>query len=85
MKVIYTRYTTDLYHVLFIYREKVTLYDAFQHLEHLCLVFECLSMNLYQYLKKTVRIHNNSEGGFHGVSLNLVKIFARQLLMVSAV
>jgi hypothetical protein len=42
-------------------------------------------MNLYQYLKKTGRIHNNSEEGFNGVSLNLVKIFARQLLMVCAI
>jgi dual specificity tyrosine-phosphorylation-regulated kinase 1 len=38
---------------------------------HLCLVFEVLSLNLYDLLKNT---------NFHGVSLNLVRKFTQQIL-----
>lgn len=59
----------------------VMLYDVFEHLGHLCLVLEYLSMNFYQYLKKTRHPNNiNRDEGFYGVSLNLTKLFAKQLL-----
>ena len=41
------------------------------HHKHQCLVFEMLSYNLYELLKNT---------RFRGVSLNLIKKFARQIL-----
>lgn len=47
------------------------LHDSFVHKNHLCLVFELLSNNLYELLK-----HNK----FHGLSMNLIKNFSRQLL-----
>lgn len=47
------------------------LKDKFVHKEHLCLVFELLSMNLYEIIKK-----NN----FHGLDINLVRVFAQQML-----
>jgi dual specificity tyrosine-phosphorylation-regulated kinase 2/3/4 len=50
----------------------VTMEDSFIFRNHLCIVFELLSINLYEFLKK-----NN----FSGVSLSLVKRFAVQLLM----
>lgn len=45
--------------------------DSFIHHNHLCLVFECLSSNLYELIK-----HNQ----FRGLSLQLVKMFTAQLL-----
>jgi dual specificity protein kinase YAK1 len=45
--------------------------DSFIHHSHLCLVFECLSSNLYELIK-----HNQ----FRGLSLQLVKMFTAQLL-----
>jgi dual specificity protein kinase YAK1 len=47
------------------------LYDTFFHKQHLCLVFELLSVNLYELIK---------QNQFKGLSTNLVKVFATQLL-----
>ncbi|KAK9458198.1 kinase-like domain-containing protein [Dipodascopsis uninucleata] len=47
------------------------LRDKFVHHEHLCLVFELLSSNLYDLIQ---------QNHFKGLSVNLVAIFARQLL-----
>jgi dual specificity tyrosine-phosphorylation-regulated kinase 1 len=44
----------------------------FEHKNHLCLVYELLSFNLYQMLRN---------GNFTGISLNLVRKFAAQLLI----
>lgn len=52
-------------------RNCVRLLDKFMHLNHQCIVFEMLSHNLYELLKNTKML---------GVSLSLVKKFARQLL-----
>ena len=49
----------------------VRLLETFLHHKHQCLVFEMLSYNLYDLLKNT---------RFRGVSLNLIKKFARQIL-----
>jgi len=49
----------------------VRLLEHFMWRNHLCLVFELLSLNLYDLLKNT---------NFHGVSLNLVRKFAQQIL-----
>ena len=47
------------------------LRDSFIHKNHLCLVFELLSSNLYELIK-----HNQ----FQGLSTQLVKVFTAQLL-----
>lgn len=47
------------------------LKDHFKFRNHLCLVFELLSYNLYDLLRNT---------HFHGVSLNLIRKFAHQIL-----
>ena len=47
------------------------LRDKFIHKEHLCLVFELLSSNLYELIK---------QNQFRGLSTNLVRVFAQQLL-----
>ncbi|KAG2175404.1 hypothetical protein INT43_001051, partial [Umbelopsis isabellina] len=47
------------------------LYDTFFHKSHLCLVFELLSVNLYELIK---------QNQFKGLSTNLVRVFATQLL-----
>ncbi|KAK9460440.1 kinase-like domain-containing protein [Lipomyces oligophaga] len=47
------------------------LRDKFIHREHLCLVFELLSSNLYDLIK---------QNHFRGLSTNLVRVFAQQLL-----
>lgn len=47
------------------------LKDKFVHKEHLCLVFELLSLNLYEFIKKNQ---------FRGLEIGLVRIFAAQLL-----
>jgi dual specificity tyrosine-phosphorylation-regulated kinase 2/3/4 len=49
----------------------VKLFDSFTFRSHLCLVFELLSLNLYEYLK----INH-----FQGVTLSLVRCFALQIL-----
>jgi len=49
----------------------VRLLDTFVHHNHQCIVFEMLSYNLYDLLRNTA---------FFGVSLNLVRKFARQIL-----
>jgi len=49
----------------------VRLLEHFHFRGHQCLVFELLSYNLYELLKNTQ---------FHGVSLNLVRKFAKQIL-----
>ena len=49
----------------------VELFDHFVYRNHQCLVFEMLSYNLYELLKNT---------RFLGVSLNLIRKFARQIL-----
>ncbi|CAN6635461.1 dual specificity protein kinase Yak1p [Trichomonascus vanleenenianus] len=47
------------------------LKDKFVHKEHLCLVFELLSSNLYELIK---------QNQFRGLSTNLVRVFTQQLL-----
>lgn len=47
------------------------LKDTFIHRHHLCLVFELLSVNLYELIK---------QNQFRGLSMNLVRVFATQLL-----
>lgn len=47
------------------------LHHTFNHKNHLCLVFELLSFNLYELIK---------QNDFKGLSLNLVRVFALQLL-----
>jgi len=49
----------------------VRLKEHFRFCNHLCLVFELLSYNLYDLLRNT---------HFHGVSLNLIRKFAHQIL-----
>ena len=49
----------------------VRLIDQFMHKNHQCLVFEKLSMNLYDLLRSTK---------FEGVSFELIKKFGRQIL-----
>ncbi|KAJ9068468.1 dual specificity protein kinase yak1 [Entomophthora muscae] len=49
----------------------IRLKDTFIHHSHLCLVFELLSVSLYDLLKQ-----NN----FKGLSPNLIKVFTRQIL-----
>lgn len=49
----------------------VRLLEHFKFRNHLCLVFELLSYNLYDLLRNT---------HFHGVSLNLIRKFAHQIL-----
>lgn len=53
----------DMFHI-------VRLYRTFEHRNHLCLVFEYLSYNLYDLIRHT---------GFKGISLNLIRKFAQQL------
>ena len=53
----------------------VRFQEQFPHMGHTCLVFEHLSFNLYELLKRT---------HFNGVSLNLVRKFARQILKTLA-
>lgn len=48
----------------------VRLLRTFDHRNHLCLVFEYLSYNLYDLIRNT---------GFKGISLNLIKKFAQQI------
>ena len=43
----------------------------FEHRNHLCLVFELLSFNLYDLIRNT---------HFRGVSLNLMRKFAQQIV-----
>jgi dual specificity tyrosine-phosphorylation-regulated kinase 1 len=52
-------------------RHVVRLLDQFIHRNHQCIVFEILSFNLYELLRNT---------RFRGVSLNLIRKFAIQLL-----
>ncbi|CAG8762364.1 29359_t:CDS:2, partial [Racocetra persica] len=54
----------DQHHIL-------RLLDTFIHRRHLCLVFELLSVNLYELIK---------QNQFRGLSTNLVRVFTSQLL-----
>src|SRR5690554_2272595 len=54
----------DRHHIL-------RLEDTFIHRRHLCLVFELLSVNLYELIK---------QNQFRGLSTTLVRVFAQQLL-----
>ena len=54
----------DVHHIL-------RLRDSFIHKNHLCLVFELLSSNLYELIK---------QNQFQGLSTQLVKVFTAQLL-----
>lgn len=54
----------DIHHIL-------RLKESFFHKCHLCLVFELLSVNLYELIK---------QNHFKGLSSNLVRIFATQIL-----
>lgn len=47
------------------------LHDTFIHKNHLCLVFELLSNNLYELLK---------QNQFHGLTIHLIRSFTTQLL-----
>lgn len=47
------------------------MHDSFVHKNHLCLVFELLSNNLYELLK---------QNQYHGLSIQLIKIFTKQML-----
>lgn len=47
------------------------MHESFTHRKHLCLVFECLSSNLYELIK---------QNQFRGLSTQLVKVFTQQLL-----
>lgn len=47
------------------------MFDSFVHKNHLCLVFELLSNNLYELLK---------QNQYHGLSMQLIKIFTKQML-----
>lgn len=47
------------------------MHDSFVHKNHLCLVFELLSNNLYELLK---------QNRYHGLSMQLIKIFSKQIL-----
>lgn len=49
--------------------------EQFDHSGHTCLVFEHLAFNLYELLKRT---------HFRGVSLTLIRKFARQILKALA-
>ncbi|WWD19562.1 hypothetical protein CI109_104023 [Kwoniella shandongensis] len=59
----------DRHHIL-------RMLDSFTHKSHLCLVFECLSSNLYELIK---------QNQFKGLSTQLVKVFTQQLLDCLAV
>ena len=50
----------------------VKMLQCFEYRSHLCISFELLSINLYQFLKKTQ---------FSGINLNLVKRIALQILI----
>lgn len=50
----------------------VTVIDQFMHHSHQCIVFELLSLNLYELLRNT---------RFTGVSLKLIAKFGQQLLI----
>ena len=49
----------------------VKMIQTFQHRNHLCIVYELLSFNLYEILRK---------GGFQGLTLSLVRQFYIQIL-----
>jgi dual specificity tyrosine-phosphorylation-regulated kinase 1 len=53
----------------------VRLKEVFEHENHICIVFEHLSFNLFEMLKRMK---------FSGVSLNLLRKFARQILKTLA-
>eukprot|EP00898_Chlorokybus_atmophyticus_P004030 jgi/Chlat1/4628/Chrsp3S05631 len=49
----------------------VRLLDHFMYCNHLCLVFELLTVNLYELIK---------QNHFRGLSMNLVRVFIKQIL-----
>ena len=56
---------------LILFSSLVRLLTSFMYRNHQCLVFEMLSLNLYELLKNTQ---------FGGVSLNLIRKFSKQVL-----
>ncbi|SAL95100.1 hypothetical protein [Absidia glauca] len=54
----------EMHHIL-------RLKDTFIHRQHLCLIFELMSVNLYELIK---------QNHFHGLSTNLVRVFTAQIL-----
>ncbi|EDQ92209.1 uncharacterized protein MONBRDRAFT_14418 [Monosiga brevicollis MX1] len=64
LKRVATKDPTDSYHM-------VRMLRWFEHKDHLCIVFELLSFNLYDLIRNT---------NFRGVSLNLIRKFAIQIL-----
>ncbi|ORY98634.1 kinase-like domain-containing protein [Syncephalastrum racemosum] len=65
LKRLYRRVPRDQRHSL------LTLHDTFDHKNHLCLVLELLSVNLYELL---------GQNGFKGLPLPLVRTISKQLL-----
>ena len=51
---------------------KVRIKEHFTHRNHLCIVYEILSFNLYEVLRK---------GGFQGLPLGIVRKFSIQILV----
>ncbi|KAI9298493.1 kinase-like protein, partial [Neoconidiobolus thromboides FSU 785] len=49
----------------------IRLFDTFSYRNHLCLVFELLSVSLYDLIK---------QNKFRGLSPNLIRVFAKQIL-----
>ncbi|KAJ3086592.1 dual specificity protein kinase yak1, partial [Physocladia obscura] len=60
---------SDKYHIVY-------MKDTFVYRNHLCIVFEMLSVNLYELIK---------QNSFRGLSLSLVKLFVQQILECLAV
>ncbi|KAJ3127472.1 dual specificity protein kinase yak1 [Physocladia obscura] len=60
---------SDKYHIVY-------MKDTFVYRNHLCIVFEMLSVNLYELIK---------QNSFRGLSLSLVKLFVQQILDCLAV
>ncbi|KAI8981571.1 kinase-like domain-containing protein [Pilobolus umbonatus] len=65
LEMLNQRYDPDDKHHL------LRLKDTFIHKKHLCLVFELLSVNLYELLK---------QNHYRGLSTNLVRVFTAQIL-----
>lgn len=54
----------------------VEMFGHFEHQGHCCLVFECLGLSLYEYLKKNE---------YRGFPMDILRPISRELLQVCAV